>query len=77
MKAVRKLRRDLSISEGIQTKSAATVVEYAFANDVEEAAAFTRLYGDAAEARDSTGGMIWGERLWLTHEERDVGGFSL
>lgn len=77
VKAVRKLRRDLSISEGIQTKSAATVVEYAFANDVEEAAAFTRLYGDAAEARDSTGGMIWGERLWLTHEERDVGGFSL
>ncbi|KAI0699378.1 hypothetical protein C8T65DRAFT_719757 [Cerioporus squamosus] len=71
VKAVRKLRRDLSISEGVQTKSAAALVEYAFANSVEEAAAFARLYGDAAEARDTTSGAIWGERLWLTHEERD------
>ncbi|RPD65120.1 hypothetical protein L227DRAFT_607705 [Lentinus tigrinus ALCF2SS1-6] len=71
VKAVRKLRRDLSISEGVQTKSAATLVEYAFANTVEEAAALTRLYGDVAEAQDQTSGAIWGERLWLTHEERD------
>ncbi|TFK80491.1 hypothetical protein K466DRAFT_636921 [Polyporus arcularius HHB13444] len=71
VKAVRKLRRDLSISEGIQTKSAAALVEYAFANTVEEAAAFTRLYGDTTEAQDRTSGAVWGERLWLTHEERD------
>ncbi|KAI0361024.1 hypothetical protein OH77DRAFT_1585206 [Trametes cingulata] len=71
VKAVKRLRRDLGIAEGIQTKRAATLVEYAFAHTVDEAAAFVRLYGDAAAARDQYGGISWRERLWLTHEEYD------
>lgn len=72
VKAVRNLKRNLSIAEGLQTKCEACVVEYAFANTLGEAAAFARMYGDLAEARDATGGDVWGERHWLTHEERDV-----
>ncbi|KAM5536064.1 hypothetical protein V8D89_010322 [Ganoderma adspersum] len=71
VKAVRNLKRDLAISEGLQTKREACLVEYAFANSPEEAAAFARTYGDFAEARDATGGDVWGQRLWLTYEERD------
>ncbi|KAI0800724.1 hypothetical protein C8Q74DRAFT_1364412 [Fomes fomentarius] len=71
VKAVQKLRRALSIAEGMQAKRVQTVVEYAFANSVEEAAALARSYGDAAEARDTTCGAVWGDRLWLTDEEHD------
>ncbi|KAI1793183.1 hypothetical protein LXA43DRAFT_886164 [Ganoderma leucocontextum] len=71
VKAVRNLKRDLAIAEGLQTKCEASVVEYAFANSPAEAAAFARTYGDSAEARDATSGDVWGQRLWLTHEERD------
>ena len=72
VKAVKSLKRDLSIAEGLQTKCETCVVEYAFARSVKEAAVFARQYGDSAEARDVTGGTIWGQRLWLSHEERDV-----
>ncbi len=72
VKAVRNLKRDLAIAEGLQTKCETCVVEYAFANSPEKAATFARIYGDFAEARDGTGGGVWGERLWLTHEECDV-----
>ncbi|TBU49344.1 hypothetical protein BD309DRAFT_910234 [Dichomitus squalens] len=71
VKAVKNFKRDLSIAEGLQTKRETCVVEYAFAKSVEEAAVFARQYGDSAEARDVTGGAIWGQRLWLTHEDRD------
>lgn len=74
VKAVKILRRALSIAEGMQAKRVQTVVEYAFANSVEEAAALARVYGDAAEARDTTCGAVWGDRLWLTDEEYDVSG---
>ncbi|OJT04460.1 hypothetical protein TRAPUB_4730 [Trametes pubescens] len=80
VKAVKKLRRDLAIAEGVQTKHGATVVEYAFANTAQEAAIFVRMYGDIAETRDETGGALWGERGWLTQDERDgeydLGGVS-
>ncbi|PIL31443.1 hypothetical protein GSI_06144 [Ganoderma sinense ZZ0214-1] len=72
VRAVRNLRRDLAISEGLQTKCETCLVEYAFANSPEEAAVLARRYGDLAEARDTTGGDAWGRRLWLTDEERDV-----
>ncbi|KAL1951153.1 hypothetical protein VTO73DRAFT_302 [Trametes versicolor] len=80
VKAVKKLRRDLAIAEGVQTKRGATVVEYAFANTAQEAAIFVRMYGDIAETQDETGGALWGERVWLTQDERDgeydLGGVS-
>ncbi|KAI0334386.1 hypothetical protein GY45DRAFT_1367576 [Cubamyces sp. BRFM 1775] len=71
VKAVKKLRRDVGIADGVQTKRIATVVEYAFAHTVEEAAAFVRLYGDAAAAAAECVEAVWGDRSWLTHDERD------
>lgn len=72
VKAVRNLKRDLAISDGLQTKREACLVEYALANSPEEGAAFARIYGDLAETQDATGGDAWGQRLWLTYDERDV-----
>ena len=72
VKAVKKLRRDVGIAEGVQTKRIATVVEYAFAHTVEEAAALVRLYGDAAATTAECAEIVWGNRSWLTHDERDV-----
>ncbi|KAI0673682.1 hypothetical protein C8Q78DRAFT_1018447 [Trametes maxima] len=71
VKAVKKLRRELGIADGIKTKRVASMVEYAFATTVEDAAIFARIYGDAAAARDGHSGEIWGARAWLTHEECD------
>jgi len=65
VKALKKFKRDLSIAEACGTKRAATVIQYAFADSVEEAALFTRLYGDWCEANDRTQGVIWGNRDWL------------
>ncbi|KAI8995275.1 hypothetical protein BD414DRAFT_410707 [Trametes punicea] len=76
VKAVKKLRRDLSIAEGVEAKPLATTIEYAFANTVEEAAAFTRLFGDLVQARADVPKSTWEEREWLTHDERD-GEFDL
>jgi hypothetical protein len=73
VKAIKKFRRDVNIAEGCGTKCAGTRVEYAFANTVEEAALFTRAYGDLAELRDETQGMIWGAREWLSVDFSEVG----
>ncbi|KAJ7118748.1 hypothetical protein C8R44DRAFT_789150 [Mycena epipterygia] len=65
LKALGKLRRDLGISEGCGTKRQACTVQYAFADTVDEAAMFTRYFGDFAEANDESRGIIWGDRAWL------------
>jgi hypothetical protein len=73
VKALKKFKRDLCIAEGCGTKRAATVVQYGFADTVEEAALFTRLYGDWCEANDRTHGVIWGKRDWLDADFLEVG----
>ncbi|KAJ6500557.1 hypothetical protein C8R45DRAFT_863187 [Mycena sanguinolenta] len=65
LKALGKLRRDLGIAEGCGSKRPACTVQYAFADTVEEAAMFTRYFGDCAEANDDSRGAIWGDRAWL------------
>ncbi|KAJ7460988.1 hypothetical protein B0H11DRAFT_160147 [Mycena galericulata] len=65
LKALGKLRRDLGISEGCGTKCLSCVVQYAFADTVDEAAMFTRYFGDLAEANNESGGILWGDRTWL------------
>ncbi|KAJ7184316.1 hypothetical protein C8R46DRAFT_1063686 [Mycena filopes] len=65
LKALGKLRRDVGIAEGCGNKRRACVVQYAFADTVNEAALFTRYFGDFAEANDESGGAIWGDRIWL------------
>ncbi|KAJ7702249.1 hypothetical protein B0H17DRAFT_1043394 [Mycena rosella] len=65
LKALSKLRRDLGISEGCGSKRRACQVQYAFADTVDEAAMFTRHFGDVAEANDESGGILWGDRAWL------------
>ncbi|GBE77464.1 hypothetical protein SCP_0103390 [Sparassis crispa] len=71
VKAVKKLRRDLSIADACRSKCSMSTVHFAFANTVEEAAMFTRVYGDIAQDRDATGGAIWGAREWLDLDEQD------
>jgi hypothetical protein len=71
VKAIRKLRRGLGIAEGSGVKKVESKVTWAFADDVGEVARLARLFGDAAEGRDETGGVIWQARDWLTQGEGD------
>ena len=70
LKSVRKLRRSLIIAEGVGTKMEDCLLSWAFAKNIEEAARLARIYGDMAESRDTTGGMLWQQRWWLG--ERDA-----
>ncbi|RDB14589.1 hypothetical protein Hypma_016464 [Hypsizygus marmoreus] len=65
VKALKKFRRDLDIAEACGTKAAVCEVWFAFADTVDEAAAYARLFGDRAEENDQTGGALWGSREWL------------
>ncbi|THV07980.1 hypothetical protein K435DRAFT_772305 [Dendrothele bispora CBS 962.96] len=73
MKAVKKLRRDISVAEVCEEKDARCQVFLAFANTVEEAGFLTRLFGDMAEMEDvqTTGGLLWGDRGWLEGDTPD------
>ncbi|TFY68590.1 hypothetical protein EVJ58_g926 [Rhodofomes roseus] len=71
IKAVKKLRRDLSIAEACQTKKAGSAIRFAFATSVEEAALYVRYSGDDAEARDTAQGALWGAREWLDFDEQE------
>jgi hypothetical protein len=75
MKAVKKLRRDLSIAEGIGTKSSGCCVYMAFANTVDEAAFLARAFGEFAETNDDTQGVLWGTREWLDWSPHEVSMF--
>ena len=75
VKAVKKLRRDLSIAEGIGTKSLGCYVYMAFANTVDEAAFLARSFGEFAEANDDTQGALWGTREWLECSPHEVSTF--
>jgi hypothetical protein len=72
MKAVKKFRRTLDIREACGTKAATCEVKIAFADSVDEAAAYARYLGDIAEQRDNTQGAIWGGREWLDLEIDEV-----
>jgi hypothetical protein len=65
LKAVQKLRRDLSVAEACGSLCGSTRVHFAFARSVDEAAVFVRMLGDMAESEDQTQGALWGERAWL------------
>ena len=75
VKSVKKLRRSLMIAEGVGTKTEDCVVSWAFAKNIEEAARLARVYGDMAENRDATEGLLWQERWWLG--ERDAEDLAL
>ncbi|KAJ7611582.1 hypothetical protein FB45DRAFT_940310 [Roridomyces roridus] len=64
LKALGKLRRDVGIQEACEAKRRDCVVQYAFADTVEEAAMVTRYFGDLAEASDESH-ALWGDRAWL------------
>lgn len=72
LKAIKKLRRDIEIANGCGTKRTACDVRLAFADTVEEAAIFTRYFGDLAETDDKTHGAIWGDRAWLDDDAPEV-----
>jgi hypothetical protein len=72
VKAVKKFRRDLNISEACSAKYASCKVNLAFANTVDEAACLTRCFGNFAETNDDTHGAIWGNREWLDDYPHEV-----
>ena len=71
LKSVKKLKRSLAIAEGVGTKAEDCLVSWAFAKDIEEAASLARIYGDMAESRDRTGGLLWQDRGWLGEREAE------
>ena len=70
-KSVKKLKRSLAIADGVGTKAVDCAVNWAFATSIEEAARLARVYGDMAESRDQTGGLLWQERWWLGEREAE------
>ncbi|PFH46658.1 hypothetical protein AMATHDRAFT_7546 [Amanita thiersii Skay4041] len=77
LKAISRLRRGIDMAEVDQEKRIATLVLYAFANTVDEAAHFTRYVGDIAEDADDTQGALWADRSWLDQEiSEDEGGLA-
>jgi hypothetical protein len=76
VRALGKLRRDVGIAEGCGAKSAGCAVGWAFADTVEEAGRYVRVFGDQAEAGDAEeGGVVWGDRAWLDDDVPEVGCF--
>ncbi|KAF9651946.1 hypothetical protein BDM02DRAFT_459593 [Thelephora ganbajun] len=71
LKSVKKLKRSLAIAEGVGTKTEDCLVSWAFSKNIEEAARLARVYGDIAESRDKTGGLLWQERWWLGEREAE------
>ncbi|KAI6138477.1 hypothetical protein BKA82DRAFT_4366399 [Pisolithus tinctorius] len=73
LKAIRRLRRIVSIAEGCGTKDNGCSVIWAFANTIEEAAKVVRCFGEEACARAEQGraGVLWGDREWLEEEEME------
>lgn len=71
LKSVKKLRRSLMIADGVGTKTEDCFLSWAFAKNIEEAARLVRIYGDMAESRDTTGGLLWQERWWLGTRESE------
>ncbi|KAG2153615.1 uncharacterized protein EDB93DRAFT_227664 [Suillus bovinus] len=73
LKAIKKLRRLLTIAEGCGTKNAGCKIQWAFANDVGEAALFVRMFGNLAQewAFNEGGNAIWEDREWLQVDEHE------
>jgi hypothetical protein len=63
----------LDIGEGCGTKAATCDVKVAFADSVDETAAYARCFGEIAKGRDETHGAIWGQREWLDLDTSEVG----
>lgn len=76
LRAIKKLRRDLGLMQGAGRKREACAVKLAFANSVEETAAFIRMFGDDAQFKDQTSGVLWNDRSWLDEEIPEVFHFS-
>ncbi|KAK1230488.1 hypothetical protein PQX77_006416 [Marasmius sp. AFHP31] len=65
IKAIKKLRRDLSISEGCNNKRSSCKIFEAFARDVEAAAVHIRNFGDIVASDGNSNPILWGDRDWL------------
>ncbi|KAG2069458.1 hypothetical protein BDR04DRAFT_1078066 [Suillus decipiens] len=73
LKAIKKFRRLLIIAEGCGTKNVGCGIQWAFANDVGEAALFVRMFGNLAQDRasDEGGNALWQDREWLQVDEHE------
>lgn len=82
MKAFKQLRRLLVISETTQAKKASCKIEFAFAIDEVQAAAFARMFGDSREAECAGDPNValsgcWDDRSWLVEGVYQVSEISL
>ncbi|KXN87799.1 hypothetical protein AN958_08115 [Leucoagaricus sp. SymC.cos] len=68
LKAIKKLRRDVTVAEACGKKNSGCTVQYSFVNSTLDAGRIIRYFGDLAEARDQTGGILWQPRDWLDDE---------
>ncbi|KDQ15571.1 hypothetical protein BOTBODRAFT_281522 [Botryobasidium botryosum FD-172 SS1] len=84
VKAIKKLRRDLGIAEGLGGKNPGTEVRLGYALNAYEAALFARMVGNVLERNalemEMDDACLWGDRAWLseddTEEERDLAGVA-
>lgn len=72
LKAIKKLRRDISLAEAYQNLRGICNIRFAFAESVQETAKFTRYFGDLAESQDASGGVLWDDRRWLDNDMDEV-----
>lgn len=75
IKAIRKLRRDISIASATGSKDPNCDTRWAFADSVEESAKFVRTFGDLAESGCAESErVLWsGGREWLDGDASEVG----
>jgi hypothetical protein len=71
VKAMQNLRRTVTIVLDCDDRLRDTEISYAFGLSPHDTAAFIRMFGDEAERRDTSGGLIWGDRAWLVSEESE------
>jgi hypothetical protein len=69
VKAVQNLRRTLAIMASCDVRLTLTEFSFSFATSLEETALLIRSFGDAAERKDTTEGLIWQDRSWLVNDE--------
>ncbi|KAI0323042.1 hypothetical protein OF83DRAFT_8425 [Amylostereum chailletii] len=68
IKAVKKLHREIALSDAYETKRAEAKIQYAFAMSADHAADFILTAAEAARRR---GTDVWGSREWLDEEEQE------
>ncbi|TDL20906.1 hypothetical protein BD410DRAFT_829345 [Rickenella mellea] len=66
LKVLKRLRRDLGLHEGLGNKCAECLIQFAFAESVEDAAMFARMFGSRSPL-----GLSWDASRWMGSDEQE------